>query len=282
MLTFECSAQNRKELVTSLKELTGLNSRYAGAPSFAYVVGPYTVARDGTLSIEETEADRAVLSSLLDAGMISGEFPAMGQATADETAPAIEKHLEGEISFPIDGHTGASLRNLVNMIYTRAPLLSKATDGFFEVEKRLIDILEAEGTPESVEGFRALLASYGRHGGLYGFKIAEDRIIFTGFGDAEDSIRTKGYMELAARMNQMALTQKHIQAKEISVENEKYSFRVWLVRLGVNGPEFRELRHNLMERLSGHTAWLTAEQVERAKVKNAQKRAGAALNTQAI
>ena len=277
MLKFECSAQNRKELVTSLKELTGLNSRYAGAPSFVYVVGPYTVARDGTLSIEETEADRAVLSSLLDAGMISGELP----ATAEETAPA-EEHLGSKISIPINGHTGASLRNLVNMIYSRAPLLSKATGGFFEVEKRLIDILDAEGTPESVEGFRALLASYGRHGGLYGFKIAEDRIIFTGFGDAEDSIRTKGYMELAARMNQMALTQKHIQAKEISVENEKYSFRVWLVRLGVNGPEFRELRHNLMERLSGHTAWLTAEQVERAKAQNAQKRAGAALNTQTI
>ena len=273
MLSFDCIAQNRKELVSRLKELSDLASRYAGAPSFAYVVGPYTVARDGTLSVEETDADMAILEVLLSEGLIDGELP------EQNTSAQSEDHQSVAISIPLDGHSGTTLRNLVNMIYSRAPLLSKATGGFFEVEKRLIDTLDIAGTPTSVEDFRALLNSYGEHGGLYGFQIAEDRIIFTGFGDVQDNTRIKGYMELAARMNHMALTQKHIQAKEISVENEKYSFRVWLVRLGINGPDFKELRHNLMERLSGHTAWLTAEQVEQAKVKSAQKRA--AIKTQA-
>ena len=179
---------------------------------------------------------------------------------------------ESLISLPIDGHTGASLRNLVNLLYSRAPLLSKATGGFFEVKKSLIESLIAKGTPNTTEAFRNFLEDNKGYGVLYGVQILEDKIDFPGFGKELDAEHAKAYMELAARLNQMALKQKRILAKDVNSENEKYAMHIFLIRLGMNGPNFQQERKILMERLSGSQAFRTPDQMERAKIKNAQKR----------
>ena len=38
-------------------------------------------------------------------------------------------------------------------------------------------------------------------------------------------------------------------------DNELFTFRVWLVRLGLNGPEFKETRDKLLQNLDGDRAW---------------------------
>ena len=48
----------------------------------------------------------------------------MEQPVAEEAIP-----LDADFSFPISQHNGVSLRNLVNLIYSRGELISKATDG---------------------------------------------------------------------------------------------------------------------------------------------------------
>ena len=52
--------------------------------------------------------------------------------------------------------------------------------------------------------------------------------------------------------------------------NEKYALRIWLVRMGMGGDEYKASRKILMERLSGHTAFRTPADAEKAKEK-AQK-----------
>ena len=64
-------------------------------------------------------------------------------------------------------------------------------------------------------------------------------------------------------MNQQAISQKRIQAKAVNDENEKYALRTWLLRLGMNGPDFKETRKILMERLSGHAAFRTDEEAQK-------------------
>ena len=176
------------------------------------------------------------------------------------------------ISIPLEGHTGASLRNLINLLYSRAPLLSRATGGFFEVKKQLIESLDTKGTLSTPEAFREFLEDNKGDGVLYGVRILEDRIDFTGFRVNQDVAHTKAYVALAAQLNQMALKQKRILAKEPNIENEKYAMHILLIRLGMNGPYFKEERKILMERLSGSQAFRTPDQMERAKIKNAQKR----------
>ena len=47
-----------------------------------------------------------------------------------------------ELAFPVSQHNGVTLRNLVNLLYSRGKLIGKATGGHFHVEEGLV---EAEG-----------------------------------------------------------------------------------------------------------------------------------------
>lgn len=93
-----------------------------------------------------------------------------------------------------------------------------------------------------------------------------------GFPLTDDPDRTKACTELATLMNKMAIKQKRIQAKEIDAENEKYAFHIWLLRLGMNGAEYKQTRKLLMENLDGNSAFRTEEDAEKFKAKEKQKR----------
>lgn len=43
-------------------------------------------------------------------------------------------------------------------------------------------------------------------------------------------------------------------------DNEKYTFRVWLLRLGLIGDEFKTARKHLLDHLEGNIAWKSPEQ----------------------
>ena len=94
----------------------------------------------------------------------------------------------------------------------------------------------------------------------------------TGFGEAADVDHLRAYGHLAVMMNNQALHQKRIQAKAVDAANEKYAMRIWLVRIGMDGDEFKQTRKILMEKLTGHSAFRTAADAEKAKVKAQKKR----------
>lgn len=196
---------------------------------------------------------------------------------ADSEVPADtdEDTVEFNFTLPIAKHTGTSLRNLVYLIYSRAPMLNKATGANFRVDKALVDFLRDETCTYTVDAFRKKLADYeAEHGsGMEGLVIGEDTVTFRGFAGDADHDHMTAYGHLTTMMNKMAITQKRIQAKSVNTENEKYGFRIWLLRLGMNGDEFKRTRKLLMEKLEGHTAFRTPEEAERAKIKAQQKRA---------
>ena len=53
----------------------------------------------------------------------------------------------------------------------------------------------------------------------------------------------------------MAKNQKRITAKEKTVDNEKYAFRCFLLRLGFIGTEYKADRKILLRNLSGSSAF---------------------------
>ena len=74
-------------------------------------------------------------------------------------------------------------------------------------------------------------------------------------------------------MNKMAKEQKRIVPKEITEPNEKYAFRIWLIRLGMNGEDCKVDRKILLQNLSGHTAFRTEADKEKWIARqNAKKR----------
>lgn len=298
MMRFELNITDRKELVKGLGELTGTAPHYTRMPRCAYEIGDYTVERDGSLTVEEDAADLGILAALKNEGLIkdaegileaAAEEPGQTEETAEtdsipdseyesevrEEAAAQEgeKPLDMVISLPMGNHTGNTLRNLVNMIYSRGPLLSKASGGHFRVEKELAEILKDDASTATVQSFLTALADYTEtHGGMEGLQITEEQISFTGFPVPADKAHSDAFCQLAAMMNDMALSQKRIQAKEVNTDNEKYAFRIWLLRLGMNGDAYKSTRKVLMEKLGGHAAFRTPEEAEKAKAKNKAKR----------
>ena len=307
MLKFELNIADRKTLANRMEELTGIHPYYTRAPLYAYDIGNYTIDRDGNLLVEPENADAELLTTLLNEGLIRGgesiestdEQPENTEPTEnladepvaeeepDDTAedePDAEESeseeqpeevpLDLELAFPTSQHNGVSLRNLVNLIYSRGRLISKATGGHFHVETDLVETLRDDSCTYTVANFIEALKSYEAQCGtaMEGLVITEEKVSFTGFPTASDYDHLTAFGHLAILMNQQAISQKRIQAKDVNDENEKYALRTWLLRLGMNGPDFKETRKILMENLSGHAAFRTDEEAQKFLAREKAKR----------
>ena len=85
-------------------------------------------------------------------------------------------------------------------------------------------------------------------------EVTEDRIAFPWFGDTapEEAMAYTRFIEALCRMAREA---KRITAKEKPVDNEKYAFRCFLLRLGFIGDAYKADRKILMKDLAGSAAF---------------------------
>ncbi len=123
MLTIRKTTEDRKVLVKRLGELLGVKPVYTRVPLCAYDIGTYRVDKEGNLLVSEEDADMDILQTLNAEGRIEA-VTEPAQEAEEETSS-----LPAEIRFelPMEGHDATSLRNLINLLYTRAPLINKAT-----------------------------------------------------------------------------------------------------------------------------------------------------------
>lgn len=228
--------------------------------------------------VEETEAEATDETVLGTGGGDGTDIDSDGSDTDTGDEPEARDMpdipMGAVVSLPLAGHTAESLKNLVTMIYSKGALISKATGGVFVAEKDLVDAILDESSLHSINALRGFLAGYEQEygSGILGMKVGEDRIVFDGFPDRVDADHVKTFTQLVSCMARTAKKQKRVVARETETENERYSMRTWLLRLGMNGPEFKEARKHLMANLTGHTAFRTAEEAERAKAKAQRKR----------
>lgn len=67
--------------------------------------------------------------------------------------------------------------------------------------------------------------------------------------------RAAAYVNLCLAISVQAIAQRSTVMKKTQSDNELFTFRVWLVRLGLNGPEFKHTRDHLLANLDGDRAW---------------------------
>ena len=65
----------------------------------------------------------------------------------------------------------------------------------------------------------------------------------------------KAYVNLCLAISAQAIKQRSTVMRKTHSENELFTFRVWLVRLGLNGDEFKTTRDHLLKHLDGDRAW---------------------------
>ncbi len=91
------------------------------------------------------------------------------------------------------------------------------------------------------------------------FEIHEDRVSFPWFIDPAPDYAL-AYTQFIAAICKMSTEQKRVTAKVGEVNNEKYAFRCFLLRLGFIGNEFKQSRKILLSNLDGSSAFKTVKE----------------------
>ena len=86
------------------------------------------------------------------------------------------------------------------------------------------------------------------------------------------TVTIKAYIQLCLAISHQALSQRYASRARTQSSNEKYTFRTWLLRLGLIGDEFSTARLHLLENLEGNIAWKDPAQAQRQKERLRQKR----------
>ena len=228
ILHFNVTGESRKMMVRAIEEATGQKAKYLGVPSCAYRIGEYTVGKNGELEYDDTlpaEENAAVIDASITATGISPAEWAENEETAEgeEVVESAEETPQSEnmgltIGFPLEN---VRVGNLTKLLEAKGNLIKKAIG---------LDDLPIE--------------------------VTEDKVNFPWWETMpEDFEEITTYTNFLAALCKMSREQKRITAKEKAVDNEKYAFRCFLLRLGFIGVEYKKDRKTLLKNLTGSSAF---------------------------
>ena len=211
----------RKEMVKVIEKITGQKAKYMFMPTCNFVIGDFTVTKDGGLECEDVDALERLVRGLIAEGIEPEEMP---EGTAEEPAETPQEGAQGEpdrlsIELPADTLDDEAYLRLLKITQAKENLIKKA--------------LGAENIPVI---------------------RTEEKLIFPWFSQT-DADSVNAYMVFVTRLCDFAKNAKRVTAKEKEVENEKYAFRCFLLRLGMIGEEYKGCRKLLMKNLTGSAAW---------------------------
>lgn len=186
-------------------------------------------------------------------------------------------------------HTAATLKNLTNIVAAKEDLLYKALQVYVRREHycrktdlRFLDDVNRK-QPKTMSELEAIW--YNGRGGrdrhyddsryhclnLHSV-FSKGTVEFRLFNSTLHAGQVKSYIQLCLAISHQALIQKRAQRTKTQSTNEKYTFRTWLLRLGLNGKEFKTARLHLLAHLEGNIAWKDPAQQERQKERLRAKR----------
>ena len=234
---YNLSGSNRKPLVEAISQILDRPAVYQGAPSFSYIIGDFTVDRNGVLSHgSDIHPDfAAVLVSDLQERGFEAEKTAidnMAEASdAVQNVPDVTPNTDAPdkltIEVPDIGFTSEVRKNLKKIVASKATLLKQA--------------LETDDLP-IVE--------------------LDSKITFPWFTLHNLDGEADAYNRLIAAICKMAKTQKRVTAVEKPIENAKFTMRLFLIRLGFIGDEYKTARKILLRNLTGNSSWKSGHRPE--------------------
>jgi hypothetical protein len=252
------AGRERKEVAGLIAGHFRTPAVYKGAPGFEYSITEpagreWRVDKTGAIITQGIAEDNvaemfAVLKALEENGA-----EAVGQAAVTVTT---------------GGHNGVTLRNLVNLLAAKERLIAKAmgSAGQSLLTQAMVTAVDAVRL-KTVEDF--LEATGGEESP--GLAITRDAIVFRWFAATLDPEVIQAYIQFTLAVNKMALALKHSSPRETDTTNEKYSFRVFLLRLGFIGEEYSASRKLFLDRLSGNGSFRTKEQEQEAARRRKEK-----------
>lgn len=248
-IRYNVTGARRKELVKVIADTTGAKAKYKFMPTCNFEIGYFTVTKEGALLFDD-QADSGEVRKVLEAIAVAGfecetqegneaeetvelteasesamrdteatEVTETADATADEEAAGAKEQdvpLGLTVEIPLEK---ASVGNLTKLLDAKGNLIRKALG---------IDDIRIE--------------------------VKDDRVAFPWFTKV-DSDSAAAYTHFISALCEMSRNAKRVTATEKAVDNEKYAFRCFLLRLGFIGSEYKEERKILLKNLTGSSAF---------------------------
>ena len=248
-INYNVTGAKRKELVNAISQKLNAPARYLGAPTFAYEVADYNIDKNGVVRGPDNSELVNDLLGLHNFKAVTVEF--------DTPLPAAEPVLEN-IQVPNEAALGGRVNP--NSDYEEPPVYSESNET--EETISLIIQMPREGFSETalanlkglVESKETLIKKALDTDSIP-IIITEEFITFPWFQSECSAEEVKAYTHFVTALCEMAKKQTRVNSTEKSVENEKYAFRCFLLRLGFIGPEYKTERKILLSKLSGSSAF---------------------------
>ena len=249
--------------------VTGVDGRIWNVVTDGSIAGPRDQASEVVSPIcrwEDIETVQAIVRALKAAGAVA------------HSSCGIHIHI-GEGS-----HTPKTLRNLVNIVNSKEDLLTQCLRISPARRARWCrpvdpDFLRRLNTkkPTTREDFARVWYNdrdweyharqhydHSRYHLLNLHSVFQKGTIeFRAFNSTLNEGEVKAYIQLCMAISHMALKSTSASPRRTETDNPAYTFRCWLLRLEMNGPEFKTAREHLMKHMPGNAAWRNAPETAR-------------------
>lgn len=266
----------------------------------------WKVVRDGSIGVEHSNFERGEQVELVSPicnyedivtiQEIIRKIRAKG-ATVNSTC-GIHIHVNASV------HNAKTLRNITNIMASKEDLIYKALQVNVsrensycrKVDQRFLEELNRK-KPKTLQQVSSIWYNGrdGRHEHYHHSRyhclnlhsvFSKGTIEFRLFNGTLHAGKIKAYIQFCLAISHQALTQKCASRRKTITDNEKYTFRTWLLRLGLIGDEFKTAREHLLKNLDGCIAWRKPEQAieqkERLRIKKELEREGNMENIEDI
>ena len=181
-----------------------------------------------------------------------------------------------------DKHDARSLLNLVKIFRSKEDILYRALaiterrENHYtkKVNCRLVDRIESGARPANMDAWERLwYTSHGTtpedrwdgknahysdtryHGLNLHATFSKGTVEFRLFNGTTHAGKIKAYVQFCLAVSALAINSRSVKMDRTVSDNEKYTFRCWLLRLGLIGDEFKTCRTHMMANLQGCSAW---------------------------
>lgn len=241
------TGRERKEVAALVADHFGTQAVYQGTRGFGYLITEpggreWLVDKAGAIITEsraqENMANMFAVLKVLENNGVKAE----GQVV---------------VTISTEEHNGVTLRNLVNIISGKEWLITKAMGtGHSFIAPEMVEAINAVRLATIADFLEAAGSEVSP-----GLAVTQDAITLRWFAATLNPEAIAAYIQFVFALNAMAIAQKYSTQHAKETGNEKYTFRVWLLRLGFIGEEYSASRKLFLGRLDGNSSFRTEEQV---------------------
>lgn len=294
-INFHVTGKERKALVEALSEITFSEAAYAGAPTFAYRVGDYTVDKNGVIFYPPTLAQEAValvVEKLKERGFTPegeaqadlpeddapAEIPAEMPDVAPEAAALAQPEAEAmeategaktpdtaEEAEVAPAATGEAADTPAESAETADPSDDAMKEGTAadqgDATKFAVSIPRKTLTDDALERLKLIVSNkemlFRRAviADALPIEVTEEEVAFPWFTLTGVDGEAAAYAQFITALCQMASEQTRILDKPYDGDNDRFAMRIFMVRLGMKGAAFALARKLMMKHLTGNSGW---------------------------